>query len=409
MGKPGTLVDEAFIEKQQHNFLLAIDLLTPDATALELAWIDTSTGELFTQGSTLRTRSLGEDLARIAPAEVVLPAYLAGDEHASHPIRRALAELDTPSKVSFPIEKLGETPTPPIDSNRSFSAIPLLSSYISQTLLDQRPDLAHPLRVRPANTMRIDRVTLKALEIKQNNDGGRAGTLISVLDHTNTAAGTRLLSDRITSPSKSLSEIESRLSLVGFFRQNTFLRDEVVARLQQLDDEARLLQKMSIGRPTAEDLLMMAKAIRVQAEIKQVLQDGLKILATSGTSVSADEGVLRGIVADMHSHEGLAEKIEESIDIKALEAQQTRELAAGMSAAEAIPESVDETEEEGVDIWDIPPEVINGKKKETRAARILQPISKLRKAFPEPITWGKQEATVLQPECVHSCSTIVNY
>lgn len=396
------MVDETFIEKQQHNFLLAIDSPTPEMTSLELAWIDTSTGELFTQGSSLRNRILGEDIARIAPAEIVLPAYLADQQNSSHPILRALAELDTSPKVSFPVARTGKESLEaiPADPEVSFSAIPLLSSYINETLLEHRPDLTHPLRVRPANTMRIDRVSLRALEILQNNDGGRSGTLISVLDRTVTAAGTRLLSDRITSPSKSLSEVNSRLSLVAFFQQNPFLRDEVVGRLQKLDDEARLLQKLSIGRPTAEDLLIMAKAIQIQAEIKTVLVKGLEDLKGVGTALPADTEVLRRIVGELQPHEGLAERIEDAIDIKALEARQTRDYAAEVAATQAVPESVDETEEEGIDVWNVPLEIVKGTKKKTATPAAMQPITKSTKIAPEPITWGKQDMSVLRPESV---------
>ena len=62
----GTLIDEAFIEKQEHNFLLGIDF-QPNAEHVEFAWIDTSTGELFTQDVPLDYRAISEEIARLAP------------------------------------------------------------------------------------------------------------------------------------------------------------------------------------------------------------------------------------------------------------------------------------------------------------------------------------------------------
>lgn len=382
---------------------------TIDSEEVELAWIDTSTGELFTQGSSFRNRSLDEDLARIAPAEIVLPALL--EDNREHPIFRILDELDGSPRYSFPrsvpaIEEPIETPEAAREDG--FSAIPLLSLYISQTLLEQQPDLAHPLRVRPTNTMRIDRVSLKALEIKQNNDGGRAGTLISVMDRTVTSAGMRLLSDRLTSPSKSIPEIQSRHALVDYFVKNPFLREEVIHLLHQLDDEARLLQKMSIGRPTAEDLLTMAKAIRVQIEIKKRLAEALD----SADYPAPDESkeVLRSLVDELYPHDALASKIEVSVDIKALEAQRTKDQAAELADTAPSPESVDETEEEGIDIWNVPLDVVKGKRKKKGAAEAPSEKKKVAEA-PDPpiittkngkvlelITWGKQETTVLHPE-----------
>ena len=297
-------------------------------------------------------------------------------------------------------------------TDSSFSAIPLLSHYISQTLLEARPDLSHPLRMRPSQSMKIDRVSLKAMEIKQNNDGGSSGTLISVLDRTITSAGKRLLSDRITAPSKSIEEIESRLSLVAFFKEHTYLATEVGALLRQLDDETRLLQKMSIGRPTAEDLLLMAKSIRIQAEIKQVLMTGLKSKRVRERKEEADPAVTRRLIEDLTAHIEVADKIEASIDIKALEAQRIRDYASEVAATQAVPESVDDTEEDGVDIWNVPIEILKGKKKRTKGdSQPVEPLPVLKSGKPAPalVAWGKQEATVLRPKYVSLTDTMSVY
>jgi DNA mismatch repair ATPase MutS len=375
-----------------------------------LAWIDTSTGELFTQKSTLAARTLTEDLARIAPAEIVLSEDLAGPDNALHPIRQAIDDLDATPKLSFPIkraaqEELADSLEDDAEVESGFSAIPLLADYISETLLEHQPDLTHPLRVRPANTMRIDRVSLKALEIRQNNDGGRSGTLISVLDRTVTSAGMRLLSDRIVAPSKSIQEIESRHALVAIFQKMPFLRDEIISRLRQLDDEVRLLQKMSIGRPTAEDLLQMAKAIRVQTDIKAVVDAAIKDVKLKGSDLQ-DLQVLKALNADLKIHDDLADKIEAAIDAAALDTQKMRD-AASASGAQAQPESVDETEEEdGLDVWNIPIEVVLGKAKKSSKKKQAEeeesaPLPVVTKSGKPPtvlVTWGKQDQPVLQAE-----------
>ena len=387
----GTLVDEGFLEKNEHNFLLAIDTATSNPSGVELAWIDTSTGELYTQASSLEARTLAEDLARINPAEVVLRPELDGEHNARHIVRKCLADLDRSPRIAYPKQEIDDT-----TSEESSSAIPLLSAYIGETLLDQQPDLTHPLRVRPANTMRIDRVSLRALEMRQNNDGGRSGTLISVIDRTVTSAGMRMLSDRIGSPSKSLTEINSRLSILTIFKTIPWLREQVIQRLRQLDDEARLLQKMSIGRPTADDLVVMARAIRVHEDIRQVLLTGLgemKIASPEDTDLPA----LAQLAEQLTDHTDISEHIESAVDVEALEARRLHDPATDPSTTIAQPASVDESDEdEGIDIWDVATGLDKKSRKTVKKEEVTPPSP--RKAAPPSITWGKQESTVMQPK-----------
>jgi DNA mismatch repair ATPase MutS len=375
--------------------------------------MDTSTGELFTQASTLAKRALQEDVARISPSEVVLPHSMSEEKNQSHPLLRALRELDNPPAISYPhqpvikpdssLEKEGRSASP--------SAIPLLSSYINETLLEQRPDLTHPLRVSANNNMRVDRVSLRALEVLHNNDGGVSGTLLSVMDRTVTSAGRRLLSDRLAAPSKSVSEIESRLSLVDSLKHDRRLRDQVVELLKQLDDEARLLQKMSIGRPTPEDLLVMARAIRTQGQIKALLEETvLRTRLTVSPTQGADLAVLGALAADMRNFDHLAEKIEASVDSKALEAQRTRDFAAELAASQTTTEDVEQAEDEGIDVWNIPLEVLHGKaakSKQLKADDLVLDIPALKAGVP-PISWGKGENSVLHPRFVRALSQIGN-
>jgi hypothetical protein len=56
----------------------------------------------------------------------------------------------------------------------------LFSSYISETLLALRADLTLPLRIYPVDNMGVHRTSLRALEVKETNDGGVSETLLSL-------------------------------------------------------------------------------------------------------------------------------------------------------------------------------------------------------------------------------------
>lgn len=385
-----------------------MDIPQIDSDQVELAWMDTSTGEFFTQSSNLARRTFQEDVARISPTEIVVPQYLSRPENQSHPILTALRELDDPPIISHPHPTQQDSTSAGVfGSMARFSAVPLLSLYISETLLSHRPDLSHPLRVDGNNSMRVDRISLRALEIKQNNDGGTSGTLLSVMDKTVTAAGSRLLSDRIRSPSMSLPEINARLSVVSWMKEHRLVRDELVEHLKLLDDETRLLQKLSIGQPTAEDLLTMSRAIKVQGQIKALLEstnEKADAEASATGKHDADIEVLKLLAKDMNNFDALAESIEQSVDVKAVRAQKTRDAAA---EAEADPveesEAADTLEETGIDIWNIPDDVFRRSSKDKKVPKAAKAVPldaaetnvPLDKNGQSPIDWGKFGDSVL--------------
>ena len=80
---PGTLIDEDFLSPYEHNYLLAVAPDIPSSsqespsdnasvmqTRIGLSWIDLSSGDFFTQSTTLD--NLPSALARVAPKEVIL-------------------------------------------------------------------------------------------------------------------------------------------------------------------------------------------------------------------------------------------------------------------------------------------------------------------------------------------------
>ena len=237
---PGTLIDESFLNPYENNYLLAVDELRsepscgplrdtdpstttgiiPDLSlgygTLGLAWIDVSTGEFFTQSSTIG--SFKDDIARIAPREVVLDSAL--KEQPSHPVRLAVAQegcfvsyisffnpasspsaIDlTSSPVSHVDDLITEIPLCHTSSKKHVftqhetSAIGLLTTFLQAHLLEHMPRLSSPARLGQQDRMHMDSQTIKALEIREGlREGGTSGSLLSVVKRTMTSSGTRLL------------------------------------------------------------------------------------------------------------------------------------------------------------------------------------------------------------------------
>ena len=106
-------------------------------------------------------------------------------------------------------------------------------------------------------------------------DGGRAesgrgvarGSLLWVLDQTETAMGGRLMRRWLEQPLLDRSAIEARLEAVAYLVENTTLRQEVRAGLKGLPDLERLLNRIVAGYAGPRELVALARGLRRVPEL----------------------------------------------------------------------------------------------------------------------------------------------
>lgn len=224
---PGTLIDEKFMNPYENNFLLAVsmpplpDLISSLDTELGLAWLDLSTGDFFTQQSTVGM--LSGDIARIGPQEIVVPerdAVESGNEGQ----RDLLQELEregnlityhSESRDAAPLnsvedwKQMLEAPVPG-DVQASMSAPEveagnILLGYAQARLPGMHMKLQPPIRKTIEDTMLIDSRSMKGLEIKTTlRDNLHIGSLLHTVKRTVTKSGTRLLSNWLSTHTPSL-------------------------------------------------------------------------------------------------------------------------------------------------------------------------------------------------------------
>ncbi|KAH9898573.1 muts domain V-domain-containing protein [Cubamyces lactineus] len=339
---PGTLIDEPFLVPYENNYLLSVVPAPPSdweegnvssltKLPIGLAWIDVSTGEFYTKSTILS--SLKDELVRISPKEVVLDQRLARDgvQH----VRDAIVEegffvswhtspeeppaddvISVPSATQASPDDLtsiqmidGLLPVPLSDEETK--AVELLTAFMHANLMEHMPSLSTPTREVSSGRMQIDSHTVKSLEIREGlRDGGTTGSLLSVIKRTVTTSGTRLLARWLCSPSTSLSEINARQSLVAFFHEKPYLRQDLVQVLRDAGDATRIVQKFMVGRGSTYDLFAICTTVDIWTSIKDRISMERKMLQQEGVAI--DESKWSSIDALMNrmgdlSH--LAQKI----------------------------------------------------------------------------------------------------
>ncbi|MEP0964856.1 MAG: DNA mismatch repair protein MutS [Roseobacter sp.] len=271
---PGTLTEEALLEARQNNYLAAFAKVR-DAQAL--AWADISTGVFRVMS--LTSVKLGPELARIAPSELICLESAAPDlRETADDFGISLTDLARSGFDSTASEKricdLFGIET--LEAFGSFtraevSAMGAIVQYLEITQKGKLPLLRPPQKESAARNVQIDVATRRNLELTEALSGGRAGSLLSVIDRTVTAGGARLLMQRLTSPSRDLEVIIDRLDAVSFVFDQRAVRSELRNQLRKVPDLDRALSRLSLDRGGPRDLAGIRNGLEQASLLFQTL------------------------------------------------------------------------------------------------------------------------------------------
>lgn len=267
---PGTLIDERFLDPFRNNFILAIT--ENEGSSYGLAWLDVSTAD-FQTGVVNDPKSLRDEVARIAPREVVL---VLGHSLEEQPVWDVIDRLGA-AIARMPADDVSTEdaiPTTHSVSSREHAAIHLLTSYLKTRLMEHMPGILVGETTRPSSSrvMHLDAATFSALEIRETSERSARGSLASIMRRTVTQSGARLFLQWLTLPSTSMPLIQSRHAMVELFLRNAFLRRDMQNILRtQVGDVPRTLQRISLRRNDEQDLLEIRDFIRANDQLQKRL------------------------------------------------------------------------------------------------------------------------------------------
>lgn len=270
---PGTLTEDEALDPRAANFLLA--LRAPGRKERRrkagLAWVDLSTGRFVV--ADVEPESVVDELARVAPTEVLLPEGEEGSAWAAHVkdvLPRAAITFVPPWTVEEEaaeralLEHFKVATLKAFGLDRMPPSVAAAGAALEYLRLTQRTSLGHVTRIErhdPAGTMVLERSTRRRLEIVERADGSRDATLLSVVDRTKTPMGGRMLRDWLLAPLTSREAIQRRLDGVEELVQDAFLRRDARAALGEVRDLERILARVATQRASPRDLLALGHSL----------------------------------------------------------------------------------------------------------------------------------------------------
>ena len=281
---PGTLIEDELLPARAHNYLVA---LGHAESKTAVAWADMSTGDFLVQE--IADDGLETLVARLDPAEMIyahdydLPDWVTDSQICS--TEQAASMFDS-TRARQALERFYQLAS--LDGFGNFSrsmlsAAGALLGYIETTQVGNMPRLLPLIAVNHANYMEIDPATRRSLELSRTLTGERRGSLLHAVDRTLTAAGGRLLGERLAAPLFDVDAIDSRLDLVSWFIAGTACREEVRAQLRVHPDSERALSRLSLGHGGPRDLAAIANGLkgasRIAGHINDAINNGVSSLA----------------------------------------------------------------------------------------------------------------------------------
>ncbi len=280
----GTLLEDDLLDRRASNYLLAV---LPDGDRCGLAWVDVSTGAFCV--SEVPERRAADEIARLDPAEVLLPeSLLHAPEAAREPRVARLAAASRAPLVRAPewtwqpknalaivLEQLKVATLAGFgvaDDALCVRAAGAVLAYVRETQRGALPAVSGLRLHDPAASAGLDRATRTCLELlASQREGRREGSLLSVLDRTGTAMGARLLREWIVAPLVDPAAIGARQSAVAELLARREVHARLVRALAAVPDLERIATRLLAGRGSPRDLSALREGLRLAPGIRAAL------------------------------------------------------------------------------------------------------------------------------------------
>jgi DNA mismatch repair protein MutS len=304
---PGVAFSDRILDHKKNNYLMAICIKEEIAG---ISFCDISTGEFYAYE--VPSALVQQQIESISPSEILVQKrdkeqFLSIVNKVNSSIRITkvddwvfnfeyakellVMQFKTVNLKGFGIENF----TTGIISSG------VVLNYLQET---QKENLSHLNKVsayNPSEYMTLDYSTKRNLEITFSmQDGGREGSLISILDKTETAMGGRLLKKWISAPLRKLDLITKRQDSVDELLKNKPLRKNLINELKEIGDLERLISKVCTGRANPREIIALKTSLQKIPAIKDHLSN-------------AEVKTLSQISVKLISLDKLVEKIQNSI------------------------------------------------------------------------------------------------
>ncbi|MDP8200919.1 MAG: DNA mismatch repair protein MutS [Candidatus Tenebribacter burtonii] len=278
---PGSIIDEKLIDSIDHNYLSAI-YIEQKSKIIGFAVIDASTGDfIFTE---LGKDELKNEILRLKPSEIVvqddnIEEILTSFNIVYEPTITIFDSwhFDPAAAERVLLNHFGTTTLEGFGAQDKLFATTAAGAVLSYLKSLKNNDLKHIGKMQfysIKNYMQLDEVSRRNLElIKSIRYNSSFGSLISILDETETPMGARKLRDWLLNPLLDKKKIELRLNAVQELKENFSLRDDIRNLFKTIGDLSRVLGKIGTKRMNPREAIALKNYLETASILSEILSN----------------------------------------------------------------------------------------------------------------------------------------
>lgn len=274
---PGTYTDSSFVEETKNNYIMTIysDL---ERNRCSLAITDISTGDFLATEGELEKGVILDEISKFNPKEIILLDSL--DQELIKDITLTTSALISRKPIEYFEENFDEVLNAQFGekSNSLSLMVKKSSNALVKYILDtQKISLTNIYDIEVyslVDFMTIDLSSRRNLELTENlREKSKKGSLLWVLDKTETSMGSRMLRRWIEEPLVNKEKITLRLNAVEELFNDLSLNDSLKEALHDIYDIERILGKISNKNANAKDLIALKTSIGKIPNVKGIIEN----------------------------------------------------------------------------------------------------------------------------------------
>ncbi len=275
---PGTITLENAVASKKNNY---ISCVCARDTSIAVALMDVTTGECL--WSLCNAGAMDDVLFDIfsvyEPSELI---YAHMDEYMDAVqayLRSRLAQCavtpfaadDAADYEAVAVRYFGAEAVE--EAKGAAACIGMLLTYVGEVMQSDIGHINSLERIDNERRLVIDAASLRHLEITQNvRDGGRKGTLLSILDKTKTAMGGRLLRKWLEAPLVRMADITMRQDAVEEILSHEIMRQDLADTMDRIYDFERILTRIETGTASPKDLVALRESLAAIPQLRHILE-----------------------------------------------------------------------------------------------------------------------------------------
>lgn len=281
---PGTVNDGKLLQGKNNNFLMSIYY---NMTDFGISVVDVSTGEFRTSqviSAKNPKEKLLDEIAKYKPSEMIVNTVLFKDKWLMENIEKRFDSyvnilqnkyfnVDSSENIIKEQFKVYSMTGLGIEADEySIRASGALLTYLQETQMRALSHIDKLQKYVVDEYMAMDLSTRRNLELTENmRTNDKKGSLLEVLDKTQTSMGGRKLKDWIHQPIIEVEQINYRLEAVGAILEDASLQLKLEKDLKNIYDLERLISKISFGNCNGRDFLSLKNSLSMIPSLKEIL------------------------------------------------------------------------------------------------------------------------------------------